>query len=129
MKNLICFAIPILIGNIFQQLYNVADTAISCSAAVLCAFHEMSGLSESEAQKKAVPFASGRAGKCGAVMAAEYVLKQMYGNHSDDKISEFEEKFINSKKGSVMCRDLQGRVPGSCRACVTDAALILEGML
>lgn len=27
-KNLIYFAIPILIGNIFQQLYNVADTAI-----------------------------------------------------------------------------------------------------
>ena len=28
LKNLIFFAIPILIGNIFQQLYNVADTAI-----------------------------------------------------------------------------------------------------
>ncbi|MBR1383505.1 MAG: MATE family efflux transporter, partial [Ruminococcus sp.] len=28
LKNLIYFAIPVLIGNIFQQLYNVADTAI-----------------------------------------------------------------------------------------------------
>ena len=28
LKNLIWFAVPILIGNIFQQLYNVADTAI-----------------------------------------------------------------------------------------------------
>ncbi len=28
LKNLISFAIPVLIGNIFQQLYNVADTAI-----------------------------------------------------------------------------------------------------
>lgn len=28
LKNLIWFAIPILIGNVFQQLYNVADTAI-----------------------------------------------------------------------------------------------------
>ena len=27
-KSLVIFAIPILIGNIFQQLYNVADTAI-----------------------------------------------------------------------------------------------------
>ena len=27
-KNLIYFAIPVLIGNIFQQLYNIADTAI-----------------------------------------------------------------------------------------------------
>lgn len=28
LKNLICFAIPILIGNLFQQLYNIADTAV-----------------------------------------------------------------------------------------------------
>lgn len=28
LKSLVMFAIPILIGNIFQQLYNVADTAI-----------------------------------------------------------------------------------------------------
>lgn len=28
LKNLLYFAIPVLIGNIFQQLYNVADTAI-----------------------------------------------------------------------------------------------------
>ena len=28
LKSLVIFAIPILIGNIFQQLYNVADTAI-----------------------------------------------------------------------------------------------------
>lgn len=28
MKKLIYFAVPVLIGNIFQQLYNVADTAI-----------------------------------------------------------------------------------------------------
>lgn len=27
-RNLIYFAVPVLIGNIFQQLYNVADTAI-----------------------------------------------------------------------------------------------------
>ena len=28
LKNLIYFAIPVLIGNIFQQLYNVTDTAV-----------------------------------------------------------------------------------------------------
>ncbi len=28
LRNLINFAVPVLIGNIFQQLYNVADTAI-----------------------------------------------------------------------------------------------------
>ena len=28
LRNLLIFAAPVLIGNIFQQLYNVADTAI-----------------------------------------------------------------------------------------------------
>ena len=28
LRNLIWFAVPVLIGNIFQQLYNIADTAI-----------------------------------------------------------------------------------------------------
>ncbi len=28
LKTLVCFAVPVLLGNIFQQLYNVADTAI-----------------------------------------------------------------------------------------------------
>lgn len=101
----------------------------SCSAAVLCAFHEVLVLSETDAQRKAAPFAGGRAGKCGAVMAAEYVLKQVYGSNADIKISEFERRFISKEKGSVMCIELQGKVPGSCRACVTDAALILEDML
>ena len=44
-------------------------------------------------------------------------------------IEEFEEKFKAADKGSVMCSDLRGKVPGSCRACVTDAAKILEEMI
>lgn len=63
-------------------------------------------------------------GKCGAVMSAEYVLKQAYRN-DDAKITEFEKRFISKGKGSVICNDLCGH----CRACVTDAALILEDML
>lgn len=100
----------------------------TCSSAVLCAFHELSGLSEMEAQQVAAPFASGKMGKCGAVMAAECVLKQVYGNDADTRVSEFEKRFIDKEKGSVMCAELRGKVPGSCRACVTDAALILEDM-
>lgn len=69
--------------------------------------------------------ACGRAGKCGAVLSAEYMLKQVYGREADIKIAEFEKTFAARGKGSVMCRELMG----SCRACVTDAALILENML
>ena len=36
---------------------------------------------------------------------------------------------IRTEKGSVMCSDLRGKVPGSCRACVRDAAMVLEEMI
>ena len=101
----------------------------SCSAAVLSAFADEAGLGEQEAKTVAAPFAGGRMGKCGAVLSAEYILEQKYGENAAAKIEEFEEKFIAADKGSVMCTDLRGKVPGSCRACVTDAAKILEELL
>ena len=64
-----------------------------------------------------------------AVLSAEYVLKQKHGADAAKKIEEFEERFKAADKGSVMCSDLRGKVPGSCRACVTDAAKILEEMI
>ena len=76
-----------------------------------------------------MPFAGGRMGKCGAVLSAEYVLEQKFGEDAANKIEEFEEKFKATDKGSVMCSDLRGKVPGSCRACATDAAKILEEMI
>ena len=42
----------------------------SCSASVLCAFAEDAGMTEQEAKTAASPFAGGRMGKGGAVMAA-----------------------------------------------------------
>ena len=97
----------------------------SCSAAVLCAFADEIGLSQGEAKSIAMPFAGGKAGKCGAVLSAEYVLREKFGADADAKIAEYEEKFMAADKGSVMCADLRG----NCRACVTDAARILEEMI
>lgn len=116
-------------GKLADEAVNNHKNFYSCSSSVLCAFHEPAGLSEAEAQREAAPFAGGRMGKCGAVMAAECVLKQVYGNDSENKISEFEKRFVDKEKGSVMCTELRGKVSGSCRACVTDAALILEDMI
>lgn len=98
----------------------------SCSASVLCAFADEAGIDEKEAKTAAAPFAGGRMGKCGAVMAAEYVLACKYGKDSD-KINEFEAEFT-SRNRSVMCSELRGGLR-SCRGCVTDAAEILENML
>ena len=101
----------------------------TCSGSVLEAFSDVIGISEAEAKSISMPFAGGRMGKCGAVLSAEYVLEQKYGAESAKKIEEFEERFKAADKGSVMCSDLRGKVPGSCRACVTDAAKILEDMI
>ena len=113
-----------------------ADNAVSnhksfhtCSGSVLEAFADVIGISEAEAKTISMPFSGGRMGKCGAVLSAEYVLEQKFGEDAANKIEEFEEKFKAADKGSVMCSDLRGKVPGSCRACVTDAAKILEEMI
>lgn len=103
----------------------------SCSAAVLCAFADAAGLDEQSARIVAAPFAGGKIGKCGAVLAAEYVLEKRFGENAADKLTEFEKKFTDMNK-SLMCRELKGALTGtplrSCRGCVTDAAEILENL-
>ena len=116
-------------GTLAEKAVNNHKSFYSCSASVMCAFVDTVGMSEAEAKSIAAPFAGGRMGKCGAVLGAEAILKEKFGAEADSKISEFEERFIAMDKGSVMCTDLRGKVPGSCRACVTDAAKILEEMI
>lgn len=103
----------------------------SCSAAVLCAFADEIGLGEQEAKAVAAPFAGGKMGKCGAVLAAEYILSQKYPVKAQQLISDFESEFTGMNQ-TVMCRELKGALTGkplrSCRGCVTDAAKILEKM-
>lgn len=116
-------------GKLAQQAVTNHKNFYACSTAVLAAFADVCGMSEQDAKRIAGPFAGGRQGKCGAVMSAEVVLKELYKEQADEKIAEFEQAFIAKDKGSVMCVDLRGKVPGSCRACVTDAAEILEQMI
>ena len=103
----------------------------SCSASVLCAFADEAGMSEQEARAAAAPFAGGRMGKCGAVLAAEYVLSKRFPDSADEKLAAFEKEFTDMNR-SVICRELKGALTGSplrsCRGCVTDAAEILERM-
>ena len=103
----------------------------SCSASVLCAFADTAGMSEQEAKAAAAPFAGGKMGKCGAVLAAEYVLSKRFPDSADEKLEAFEKEFTDLNR-SVICRELKGALTGaplrSCRGCVTDAAEILERM-
>lgn len=104
----------------------------SCSAALLCAFADEIGLSEQEARTAAAPFAGGRMGKCGAVMAAEYIISKKYPDRAEQMCSEFENSFKDMNR-SVICRELKGALTGaplrSCRGCVTDAAELLDKLL
>ncbi|MBR6106763.1 MAG: C_GCAxxG_C_C family protein [Oscillospiraceae bacterium] len=104
---------------------------MSCSAAVLNAFAAEAGMTPQEAAAAAAPMAGGRMGKCGAVLAAETVLKKQYGE-DDPRIAEFEQQFTDMNR-SLLCRELKGGLTGnvlrSCRGCVTDAAALLEDML
>lgn len=102
-----------------------------CSAAVLCAFADETGLSQEEAKRTAMPFAGGKMGKCGAVLAAEYVLKKKYPDSGEEKAEEFDRVFMGMNR-SLMCRELKGSLTGtplrSCLGCVADSAEILERM-
>ena len=104
----------------------------SCSASVLRAFAEDAGISDSDAKKTAAPFAGGKMGKCGAVLAAEYVIEKKFGAGSESKKALFDQQFTDMNK-SLMCKELKGSLTGkplrSCRGCVTDAAELLEKMI
>lgn len=105
----------------------------TCSTAVMCAFADDAGINAEQAWKEAMPFAGGKMGKCGAVLAAELVLKKKFGEEkAAAKIAELESRFM-AMNSSVMCRELKGMGTGkvlrTCRGCVTDAAVILEDIL
>ena len=73
----------------------------SCSASVLCAFAEDAGLDEKEAKSLAAPMAGGRQGKCGAVLAAEYVLAKKYPDDAQAKTEELEKAFTQMNKYAI----------------------------
>ena len=104
----------------------------SCSASVLCAFADAADITEQEARTAAAPYAGGRMGKCGAVLAAEYVIDKKFGAEAEGIKAEFERRF-KEMNSTVVCEELKGSLTGkpirSCRGCVTDAAELLDEIL
>ncbi|MDO4864466.1 MAG: C-GCAxxG-C-C family protein [Ruminococcus sp.] len=113
-------------GSLTEKAVENHKKFYSCSASVLCAAAEETGLTEQEAKAAAAPFAGGRMVKCGAVLAAEYALAKKFGADCP-QIKEFESSFMQKNK-SLSCRELRGGLR-SCRGCVTDAAEILESLI
>lgn len=122
-------------GSAKERASSIHAKGYSCSGAVLAAFADELGMSDRQAVRTAAPMAGGAKIKCGAVLAAEYVLDKKaneQGNSSADFISEFEKRF-KEENTSVICRELRGGLGAprlrSCRGCVEDSADILEQML
>ena len=112
----------------YEQAVKNHRSGYSCSAAVLAAYAAEAGMSETEARRVAGPYAGGGRGTCGAVAAAEIVLKEKYGAEGKRLAKELDGKFI-AKNGSIMCREIRGQRLRSCRGCVEDAAEFLADMV
>ena len=116
-------------GRLAERAVDNHKNWFTCSGAVLCAFAEEAGMTQAEAQKLSAPFAGGRQGKCGAVLAAERVLEKKYAPEQAAAMIERLEEAFAAKNRSVICRELRGGGFRTCRGCVQDSAEILESML
>lgn len=78
-------------------------------------------------KKIAAPYSGGRAIKCGALYAAEMVLKNKFGDDTN-LVDELDKKF-QEKVGAINCRDIRSKNLRPCIGCVEDSATILEKII
>lgn len=91
---------------------------MSCSAAVYAAFDDIN------ASRTVAPSPRSEGGKCGAVLAAEKVLKDLGIDGQDEFESVFREKF-----GSLKCFELLGKRRGQCNEFVGAATALAEEII
>ena len=91
---------------------------MSCAGAVYQAFSDVN------THMTSAPVPRSEGGKCGAVLSAEHVLKEM----GIGRIEEFESEFIG-KFGSLKCSQLLGSRTGRCNDFVGEAARIAEKLI
>lgn len=92
---------------------NHMANGMNCAASVYNAFAN----DNKNVTKPPVPRTEG--GKCGAVLAAEQLIREMKG--SQDKVDEFDKQFIE-QFGSLKCSELRGRLNNKCNDYVGAAA-------
>lgn len=99
-----------------------------CGGAILVNYKDLLKISDEEAIERGRKVSGGRGIKCGAILAAEEVLKAV----KEEKVGELEKRF-QKKNSSIFCKDLRGLETGvrilPCTGCVEDATTILEELL
>ena len=106
----------------------------NCCQAVLCAFAEKSGLSESQLRQLGAGFGVGMGcmeATCGALIGAQIILgiKTYSGKPVLSTAKQLYQMFVQ-KCGASICKDLKGRDTGivmcECDDCVRNAGGLLE---
>lgn len=98
---------------------NSHRSGMNCAVSVYNAFAN----DNKNATKPPAPRAEG--GKCGAVLAAEQIIREMGG--SQDKVDEFDKKF-SKRSGSLKCSELRGLLKNKCNDYVGVAAYLAATM-
>lgn len=109
----------------------------NCTQAILCTYHDYTGLDEEIIKHVGNSFAAGMGnmeGTCGAIVGAGIV----YGLAARDKaksvrgMRQIMEKF-QERNGATQCKQLKGvgtgKVLRECPMCVADASEFLEDLL
>ena len=101
-----------------QTARNYHRSRMNCAASVYKTFE---GVNRAHTEP---PRPRGEGGKCGAVLAAEKVLREM----GDTDPESFDREFL-ALYGSLYCADLRGRLSGRCNDFVGTAASLVEKRL
>ena len=92
---------------------------MNCAMAVYGAF------ADENKNRTVPPRPRAEGGVCGAVLAAEQIIREMGGTEED--IAEFERRF-KEQHNFLKCGQLRGMLTGKCNDYVGTAAAILEDM-
>ena len=91
-----------------------------------CAISVYEAFGDVNANKTKAPAPRAEGGKCGAVLAAVQVIREMGG--SVDKIEAFESRF-QEEYGSLKCSELRGFLNNKCNDYVGTAAAMTGEMV
>lgn len=101
-----------------KEARNHHRRGVSCAGSVYRAFADMNP------HKTQAPIPRSEGGKCGAVLSAEKILREM----GIGKTEEFEKEFI-TRFGSLKCFELMGKNNGTCNDFVGAAASIVAELI
>ena len=91
-----------------------------------CATAVYSALTEINTNKTTPPMPRSEGGKCGTVLAAEQILREM--GKSQDTIDAFDKHFTE-QFGSLKCSELRGMQRNKCNDYVGTAASMVAEMI